>query len=53
MGAAGYAKPNTAHTAKIKNMLANRNRVYLDSFMRGENVSSAKLDISIRKSGQK
>jgi hypothetical protein len=27
IGAAGYAKPNNAHTAKSKNMAAKRNRV--------------------------
>jgi hypothetical protein len=53
MGAAGYAKPNTAQTAKTKNMPARRNRVALDSFMTGENVSIAKLEISTRKSGKK
>src|SRR5579872_2012089 len=52
-GAYGYAKPNNAQTAKIKNMPARRNRVYLDSFMMGDNVSSAKLKISTRKSGKK
>src|SRR5260370_35159289 len=52
-GVAGYAKPNIAHTAKITNIPANRNRVALDSFTKGENVSSAKLKISMRKSGTK
>src|SRR6266702_7298640 len=53
MGTAGYAKPNNAHTAKIKNIPARRNRVDFDSFMTGENVSIAKLEISTRKSGRK
>src|SRR5207237_8430236 len=53
MGAAGYAKPNNAHTAKSKNIHAKRKRVYLDSFMTGENVSIAKLEISTRKRGKK
>jgi len=53
MGAAGYAKPNTAHTAKSKNMPAKRNRVALDSFMTGDNMSIAKLEASTRKSGKK
>jgi len=53
MGAAGYAKSNNAHTAKIKNIPARRNRVDFDSFMTGENVSIAKLEISTRKSGRK
>ena len=52
-GAAGYAKPNTAHTAKIKNRLARRNRLALDSFTKGENVSIAKLRISTRKERDK
>ena len=53
MGAAGYAKPTNAHTAKIKNMPARRNKVTLDSFMTGDNVSIAKLETSTRKSGKK
>lgn len=53
MGAYGYAKPNNAQTAKIKNIPAIRNRVYLDSFMMGDNVSNVKLKISTRKSGKK
>src|SRR5579863_7501002 len=53
MGAYGYAKPNNAQTAKIKNIPARRNSVYLDSFMMGDKVSSAKLKISTRKSGKK
>src|SRR6266566_552678 len=52
-GVAGYAKPNTAQTAKITNMPARRNNVYLDSFMTGENVSIAKLRISTRMSEKK
>ena len=53
MGAAGYAKPNNAQTANIKNIPAKRNSVYLDSFMKGENVSIAKLETSTRKRGKK
>ena len=53
MGVAGYAKPNNAHTAKIKNMLAKRSRVALDSLTKGENVSIARLETSMRKSGRK
>ena len=53
MGAAGYAKPNNAQTAKIKNSPAKRNSVYLVNFMTGENESRAKLKISTRKSGKK
>jgi hypothetical protein len=52
-GVAGYAKPNNAHTAKIKNIPARRNNVYLDSFMQGDSMSMAKLEISIRKRGRK
>jgi hypothetical protein len=53
MGAAGYAKPNNAHTANIKNTPAKRNSVYLDSFITGDNMSIAKLEISTRKRGKK
>lgn len=53
MGAAGYAKPNNAQTANIKNIPARRSSVYLDSFIKGDNVSIAKLAISTRKSGKK
>src|SRR5260370_30206792 len=53
MGAAGYAKTNNAHTTKSKNIPAKRNRVYLDSFMTGDNVSIAKLKASTRKRGKK
>ena len=53
MGAAGYAKPNNAQTAKIKNIPAKKNRVYLDSFIIGEHVSITKLKISMRKRGKK
>jgi hypothetical protein len=53
IGAAGYAKPNNAHTAKSKNMAAKGNRVDLDSLMTGENVSIAKLQTSTRKRGKK
>ena len=53
MGAAGYAKPNNAHTAKIKNIPAKRNGIDLDSFMTGDNVSIAKLETSTRKSSKK
>jgi hypothetical protein len=52
-GVAGYAKPNKAQTAKIKNMDPRRNSVYLDSFMKGDSMSIAKLEISIRKRGKK
>src|SRR6266699_1315745 len=38
-GVAGYAKPNPAQTAKIANMPARRNNVYLASFMTAENGS--------------
>ena len=53
MGAAGYAKPNNAQTAKLKNIPAKRNRVYLDSFITGDNASIAKLETSTRKRGKK
>ena len=53
MGAAGYAKPNNAHTVNIKNTPAKRNSVYLDSFITGDNMSIAKLEISTRKRGKK
>lgn len=53
MGADGYAKPNTAQTAKTKNIAARRYRLYRDSFANGDNASSAKLEISMRKSGKK
>jgi hypothetical protein len=43
MGAAGYAKPNKAQTAKIKNIPAKRNRVYLDSFMTGDKEIARKI----------
>lgn len=52
-GADGYAKPKNAHTAKIKNMPANRNKVARDSFTTGDSMSSAKLEISTIKSGRK
>jgi hypothetical protein len=44
MGASGYAKPNNAQTANIKNMPAKSNSVYLDSFMAGDNASIAKYE---------
>ncbi len=53
MGVAGYAKPSIAHTAKIKNMPARRNRVALDSFITGENVSITRLRIWTRMNGIK
>jgi hypothetical protein len=53
MGVAGYVKPNNAQTVNIKNIPAKRNSVYLDSFIKGENVSIAKLEISTRKRGKK
>ena len=52
-GADGYAKPNHAHTAKIKSMLANRNRLALDSLITGDNASIAILETSTRKRGKK
>jgi len=53
IGTDGYAKPNNAQTANSKNIPAKRNKVYLDSFIKGENVSIAKLEISTRKRGKK
>ncbi len=52
-GADGYAKPNSAHTAKTKNILANSIHVYRDIFMIGDNESKVKLETSMRKSGKK
>ena len=53
MGVSGYEKPNNAQTAKIKKIPANRNSVYLDSFITGDNASIAKLETSTRKRGKK
>lgn len=53
MGAAGYAKPNTAQTENMKNIPTKGNSVYLDTFMTGDNASSAKLETSTRKRGKK
>jgi hypothetical protein len=53
MGVAGYAKPNNAQTANIKNIPAKGHSVYLDSFMTGDNMSIAKLETSTRKRGKK
>lgn len=53
MGVSGYAKPNNAHTANIKNIPPKRNSVYLVSFITGDNASIAKLEISTRKRGKK
>jgi hypothetical protein len=52
-GFEGYEKPNKAHTAKTKNIPARKNIVYLDRFVRGENVRSENVEISTRNSGRK
>lgn len=53
IGSEGYEKPNKAQTANTKNMAARENKVYLDKFITGDNVSSVKLEISTRNSGRK
>ena len=53
IGSDGYEKPNTAHTAKTKNIPARENSVYFDSFVNGENVRSESVEISTRNRGKK
>lgn len=53
IGSEGYEKPKKAHTAKTKNIPARENRVYFDSFVKGDNVSSEKVEISTRNRGRK
>jgi hypothetical protein len=49
----GYEKPKKAHAEKTKNMPARENRVYFDSFVKGDNVSSENVEISTRNRGRK
>jgi hypothetical protein len=53
IGREGYEKPNKAQTAKIRNIAARENKVNLDTFARGDNVSRERLEISTRKRGRK
>jgi hypothetical protein len=41
----GYQKPNKAQTANTKNIPARENRVYFNSFAKGDNVSSENAEI--------
>jgi small nuclear ribonucleoprotein (snRNP)-like protein len=52
-GSEGYEKPENAHIAKMKNSPANENRVYRDSFVRGENVRNENVETSTMNSGRK
>jgi hypothetical protein len=49
----GYEKPKEAHTAKTKNSPARENRVYFDSFVKGDNVRSENVEICTRNKGKK
>jgi len=53
IGSEGYEKPKKAHTAKTKNIPARENRVYFDSFVKGDNVRSEIVEISTRNRGRK
>jgi hypothetical protein len=52
-GSEGYEKPKKAHIAKTKNTPARENKVYLDSFVKGDKVSSENVEISTRNRGRK
>ena len=49
----GYEKPNKAQIENTKNIAATANKVYFDILVSGDNVSSEKLEISIRNRGRK
>ena len=49
----GYEKPNKAQIENTKNIAATANRVYFDILVSGDNVSSEKLEISMRNRGRK
>jgi len=49
----GYEKPNIAQTANTKNIPPKENKVYLDTFIKGDHVKRAKLEISQESRGKK
>jgi len=49
----GYENPNQAHIAHTRNIPANEYKVYFDNFVKGDNVSSEKVEISTRNKGRK
>ena len=49
----GNENPFKAQIANTKNTLAKESSVYLDSFVRGDNVRSENVEISTMKSGRK
>jgi len=53
IGSEGYGKPKKAHMAKTKNIPARENKVYFDSFVSGDSVSSEMVEISTRNRGKK
>ncbi|MBI5030065.1 MAG: hypothetical protein HZB51_06025 [Chloroflexi bacterium] len=53
VGLEGYEKPKQAQIANAKNTPAKAKQVYLDNFIEGDSVNSAKLVNSTRNSGRK
>jgi hypothetical protein len=53
IGEEGYEKPNRAQIENTKNIVARVNMVYFDILVKGDNVSSEKLEISTRNRGRK
>ena len=53
IGEEGYEKPNNAQIENTKNIAARVNKVYFDILVNGDNVSSEKLEISMRNRGRK
>lgn len=53
IGEEGYEKPNKAQIENTKNIAARANKVYFDILVNGDNVSSEKLEISMRNRGRK
>jgi glutamine phosphoribosylpyrophosphate amidotransferase len=53
IGEEGYEKPNKAQIENTKNIAARVNKVYFDMLVNGDNVSSEKLEISMRNRGRK